>query len=123
MAETIRIYNYNSKTDGWKQLGNSPKSESKTIKIDQKQRGIREYEIPLTHYVKKGKTFCGIPEPTGTRFYNDVKNQCDKCRDGVRAQTLHAQKAFEANNETVNVIDYKAAAAKDHPESSKVSHK
>ncbi|MBL4817995.1 MAG: hypothetical protein JKY15_02010 [Deltaproteobacteria bacterium] len=115
----IRIYNYNSDTDGWKQL---PNAQLKTIKIDQKQRGIREYEIPLTHYFKGGKSFCGITEVEGTSFYNDTRNQCDDCREGLRAQSREAKEALERKDESVNVIDYKAAEAKDHPETAKVSH-
>lgn len=128
MPEQARIYNFDPKTDGWKQL---PGAEVKTIKIDQKMRGIREYDIPLTHYFKSGTAFCGATEVEGTTFYNDVRNQCDACRQGVREQTKEAKAALEAvktgdrtitEAESINVIDYKANAVKDKPESSKVSH-
>jgi len=115
----VRIYNFDPKTDGWKTFPDAP---VKPIKIDQKQRGIREFDIPLTHYVKNGKTLCGQTEPEGTIFYNDVRNQCDKCRQGVREQTILARKALESNDESINVIDYKAAETDDHPETATVSH-
>ena len=122
------IYNFNPATDGWKLF---PGAETKKIKIDQKMRGIREYDIPLTHYCKAGKTFCGITEDPGATYYNDVRNQCDGCREGLRKQTLEAYAARDAalsgkmtdeQAEKINVIDYKAAAKKDKPESSRVSH-
>ena len=119
MVQNAKIYNYNSDTDGWKTF---PGAETKTIKIDQKQRGIREYEIPHTHYVVKGKTLCGLTEIAGSSFYNDPRNQCDGCRAGVRKQTKEAYALRDKGDESKNVIDYKAAAAKDHPESSSVSH-
>ena len=107
-----KIYNYDSKTDGWKTF---PDAETKTIKIDMKQRGIRERDIPFTHYVRAGKTLCGLPEASGASFYNDSRNQCDDCREGVRKQTKEAFALRDANDETKNVINYKAAAAKDNP--------
>ena len=113
------IYNYNPKTDGWKVF---PNTKINKIKIDQKMRGIREYDIPLTHYVKAGVTFCGINEPEGSSYYNDIRNQCDGCREGLRAQTIEAFALRDANDESKNVIDYAAAAKKDKPESSRVSH-
>ena len=119
MAQNAKIYNYNPATDGWKTY---PDAETKTIKIDQKQRGIREYEIPFTHYCKNGKALCGAEEPSGSSFYNDPRNQCDDCREGVRKQTKEAFALRDKGDESKNVIDYKAAAAKDHPESSSVSH-
>jgi len=115
----VRIYNYDSKTDGWKVF---PGAKLKTIRIDQKQRGIREYDIPYTHYCKAGKTFCGETEPTGSSFYNDVRNQCDGCREGLRQQTKQAQAALASGDESINVIDYKAAEKLDKPQSAKVSH-
>lgn len=129
MAESNpKIYNFNPKTDGWKTFHGA---ETKTIKIDQKQRGIREYEIPLTHYCKGGQTMCGMQEVAGVSFYNDARNQCPVCRGGVRDQTkqaiknlndARAGKISKDKAEEINVIDYKAAEAADHPESSKVSH-
>ena len=119
MAEA-RIYNYDSKTDGWKRLGGAP---TKTIKIDQKLRGIQEYDIPLTHYVKGGVALCGEAAGIGdATFYNDPRNQCSACKQKVREQTLEAKALEKAKDESKNVIDYKAAAAKDKPESSSVSH-
>lgn len=117
-----RIYNYDPKTDGWKKF---PGAETKTIKIDQKMRGIREFEIPYTHYCKAGKTLCGLNEETGATFYNDPRNTCDGCKEGLRQQTKQAMQALadarsgaisEAKAEEINVIDYKAAEANDHPE-------
>jgi len=119
MAETTRIYNYNSATDGWKMF---PGAELKTIKIDMKNRGIREVDIEFTHYCKAGKTLCGLDEPAGSSFRNDVRNQCDGCREGLRQQTIEAFALRDAGDESKNVVDYKAAAKKDKPESSKVSH-
>lgn len=123
-----RIYSTDSKKDGWKAF---PGAATKTIKIDMKQRGIRERDIPFTHYVVKGVALCGETEPEGSGFYNDSRNQCDDCREGVRKQTKH-DKQLEADcragkisvekAESENVIDYKANAAKDKPESSSVSH-
>lgn len=124
-----RIYSYNPQTDGWKMF---PGAEKKTIKIDMKNRGIREAEIEFTHYVKAGKTFCGLPEPEGSSFRNDVRNQCDGCRQGLREQTIKDKALFEAcergeiteeEAEKDNVIDYKAVTKLDKPQSSRVSHK
>ncbi len=112
---TARIYTTNSKTDGWKSF---PNAETKTIKIDQKQRGIREYDIPYTHYCIKGKALCGESEPTGSSFYNDTRNQCDGCREGLRAKTKHDFTLRDKGDESENVVDYKANMAKDKPESS-----
>ena len=119
MVQDARIYNYNSKTDGWKTF---PGAKTKTIKIDMKRRGIQEADIPFTHYVKSGMTLCGEEEAAGASFYNDTRNQCDGCREGLRKQTKKAFALKKAGDESKNVIDYKAAAAKDRPESSSVSH-
>ena len=123
-----RIYTINPKTDGWKTF---PGAELKTIKIDQKQRGVREYKIPFTHYCVNGKALCGLSEPEGSGFYNDSRNQCSDCRQGVRKKTIHdyklrddcrANKISVEKAESENVIDYKAAAKNDHPETSSVNH-
>lgn len=116
-----KIYNYDPKTDGWKTFAGA---DTKTIKIDQKQRGIREYEIPYTHYVRAGKTLCGLEggDVDAAKFYNDSRNQCDGCREGVRQQTKEAFALRDAGDESKNVVDYKVAAAKDNPKSSSVSH-
>jgi len=115
----VKIYNYDSKTDGWKKF---PGCSSKKIKIDMKNRGIRETEIEFTHYCKGGKTLCGEVEPSGSSFRNDVRNQCDGCREGLRQQTKEAQSALSKGDESINVIDYKVAEKTDHPEASRVSH-
>jgi len=115
----VKIYNYDSATDGWKMF---PGAELKTIRIDQKQRGIREYEIPLIHYCKAGKALCGLVEASGASFYNDPRNQCSGCAEGVRQQTKEAFALRDAQDDSKNVIDYRAAEKKDKPESSKVSH-
>lgn len=123
-----RIYTFDPATDGWKMF---PGAEKKTIKIDMKNRGIREAEIEFTHYCKVGKTLCGLDEPEGSLFRNDVRNQCSDCRAGVRKQTIHDKALFdaceageitEAEAEKDNVIDYKAVAKLDKPQSAKVSH-
>ena len=123
-----RIYSFDPATDGWKMF---PGAELKTIKIDMKNRGIREAQIEFTHYCKAGKTLCGLDEDPGATFRNDVRNQCDGCRAGLRKQTIHDKALFDAceageiteeEAEKDNVIDYKAAAKKDKPESSRVSH-
>lgn len=122
------LYTIDPKTDGWKAF---PNAELKTIKIDQHQRGIREYEIPFTHYVVGGVALCGETEPEGSGFYNDTRNNCNGCREGLRQKTKHdyaIRDACRAGKITVeeaekdNVIDYKAAAAKDKPETSLPSH-
>jgi len=113
------IYNYDSATDGWKMF---PGADKKTIKIDMKNRGIREVEIEFTHYCKAGKTLCGLPEASGSSFRNDVRNQCDGCREGLRNQTKEAFALRDAQDESKNVVDYKKAAKLDHPETSSVSH-
>jgi len=123
-----RIYTTNSKTDGWKAF---PGAELKKVKLDMKNRGVREREIKFTHYVVNGKALCGESEPEGSGFYNDSKNQCDGCREGLRAKTIHDKKLLEdcrsgkitkEKAESENVIDYAAAEKKDKPESSSVSH-
>lgn len=123
-----RIYTIDSAKDGWKRF---PEAELKTIMIDMKQRGIREREISFTHYCVNGKALCGLSEPEGSGFYNDSRNQCDKCRAGLRKKTINdyklrddcrANKISVEKAESENVIDYKAAEAKDHPETSSVSH-
>lgn len=123
-----RIYSYDPKTDGWKTF---PNAELKTIKIDMKMRGIRETDIAFSHYCKAGVTFCGLPEASGASFYNDVRNQCDGCRAGLRKQTINDKALFDAcevgaittdEAEKDNVIDYKAVAKLDHPESARVGH-
>ena len=123
-----RIYTTNSKTDGWKAF---PGAETKPIKIDMKLRGIQERDITFSHYCVNGKALCGLSEPEGSGFYNDSRNQCDKCRNGLRKKTIHdyklrddcrANKISVEKAESENVIDYKAAAKNDHPETSSVSH-
>jgi len=108
-----RIYTYDSKTDGWKKFPDAP---VKIVKVDGKMRGIKEWEIPLTHYCVAGKTLCGLPEAEGSSWYNDTKNQCDGCREGMRQKTKHDFGLRDSGDETENVVDYKANAAKDKPE-------
>ena len=111
MATQGKIYTTNPKTDGWKAF---PNAETKTVKIDMKQRGIQEREITFNHYCVNGKTLCGLTEEPSSTFYNDPRNQCDGCRAGLRTKTKHDFALRDANDETENVIDYKAAAAKDN---------
>lgn len=123
-----KIYSFDPATDGWKTF---PGAETKTIKIDMKMRGIREADIAFTHYCKGGAALCGLPEASGASFYNDVRNQCDGCRAGLRKQTIKDKALFDAceageiteeEAEKDNVIDYKAAEKLDHPETAKVGH-
>lgn len=119
------LYTTNPKTDGWKKF---PDAKIKMVKIDAKMRGIKEWPIPFTHYVVGGKALCGENEPEGSSFYNDTRNNCDGCREGLRQKTkadyatrdaCRAGKITVEEAEKGNVIDYKAAAVKDKPETSK----
>ena len=111
MATPGKIYTTNPKTDGWKAFD---LNNTRTVKIDMKQRGVQERKIVFTHYCVKGKALCGLTEETGSSFYNDPRNQCDGCREGLRQKTKHDFALRDAGDESENVIDYKAAADKDN---------
>lgn len=116
---TARIYNYDSKKDGWK----SSPSEGATVKytVISGKRTI-ERDDPLCHYFKDGKSMCGIDELADVRFENNTHAYCAKCLPGCRKFAIESKALETAGDESKNVVDYKAAEKKDHPETAKVSH-
>ena len=131
MPERPRIYNYDPAKDGWKAVP----SEKATVNyiIDSPKRGKIECSSPLLHYFKGGKSMCAkFPtEPADANFQNTTQAYCSDCLVGARAFSKHSKaleddciagKITRAEAESENVIDYKAAEKKDHPEGAKVSH-
>lgn len=117
-----RIYNFDSKKDGWKAVPSE--NVTKTWTIDSGQRGKREYSGPVVHYFLNGKSMCSkFPtEPADAVFNNTPQAYCDECLPGCREFAKHSKALETAGDESENVIDYKAAEKKDKPETAKVSH-
>lgn len=103
--------------DGWYNVPGE--TETKTFRIDLKKRGIKEFTKPVLHFFYKGKSMCGKYDgiPDGSHHQTTSHHLCDKCLPGVRALTAKAFALRDANDESENVIDYKAVTAKDKPES------
>jgi len=117
----VKIYNYDSKTDGWKRVHSEGEGREFTIPHEVRKDTVRN--IPLQHYFKNGKSMCDkyAAEPVDTSFYNDSRNYCSDCLVGVRNQTKEANELLAAGDESKNVIDYKAAEKKDKPAGAKSS--
>lgn len=90
------------------------------------------HKVPKQHYFVNGKCLCGkYPSyPSDAYRENNPPGYDSECLKVMRKQIV--VKALElkakgdagdiAGAEAENVIDYKAAAAKDHPESAKSGH-
>jgi len=118
----VHIYNINSKTDGWKAVASDP--DVRKITVIHPVRKDKIDEVKIQHFFVKGKGGCDKypTEPTDAFFYNDPRGFCSDCLVAARAKTAEALAALTANDESVNVIDYKAAEKQDHPESATTEH-
>lgn len=118
----VHIYNINSETDGWKQV--LSEKEVRKITIVHPTRKDKVIDIRIQHFFVNGKGGCEkySTEPKDSSFYNDPRGFCSDCLVAARAKTAEALEAFAAKDESVNVIDYKAAEKKDHPEGARTNH-
>jgi len=118
----VHIYNINSKTDGWKAIQSDP--EVRKITVIHPRFKDKIDEVKIQHFFVNGKGGCKkySSEPNDAYFYNDPRGFCSDCLVAARAKTAEALKAFEEKDESVNVIDYRAAEKKDHPEGARTTH-
>jgi len=117
----VKIYNYNSKTDGWKKVHSE--GPGKEFTFPQGTRKDITLNIPLQHYFRDGKSMCAKypSEPADTMFMNNPANYCSDCLVGARLLAKEANELLAAGDESKNVIDYHAAEKKDKPAGAKSS--
>lgn len=113
--------------DGWYAVP----SEKVFVEYDQaigKRGRIDHVKQAKLHFFKDGKSYCGkYPSiPNDAHMDNNPAGYCSDCLVGLRKQIAHGWKLRDANggkgDESENVIDWKAIAAKDKPQTSKTSH-
>ena len=111
----VKIYNYNSKTDGWKSVASE--GPGKEMTFPQGQRKDITVKVPLQHYFRNGSSMCDkySTEPTDSAFYNNPANYCSDCLVGARKMAKEANELLAAGDESKNVVDYAAAEKKDNP--------
>ena len=117
----------NEHDDGWYAIP----SENATVEYDQAigKRGRVEHVVqPILHFFKDGKSYCGkfTTIPSDAHMDNNPEGYCRDCLPGLRKQISHNWELRDANDgkgdESENVIDWKAIAAKDKPETSRTGH-
>lgn len=115
--------------DGWYAIpGEVPVDFMVRVKVEFN----KIYKVPKQHFFFDGKCLCGkYPTiPSGAYRENNPAGYDSECLKVMRKQFVErALKLKEkglagdtAGAEAENVIDYRAAAAKDHPESAKSGH-
>ena len=119
--------NPDERDDGWYAVP----SENEYVEYDQavgKRGRIKHVKQSRLHFFKDGKSYCGkfSTFPSDATPQNNPEGYCSDCLPGLRKQIAHSWDLRDANNgegdESENVIDWKAVAAKDHPQTATTSH-
>ena len=115
--------------DGWYAIaGEVPVDHMVRVKVE----FDKIYKVPKQHYFVDGKCLCGkYPSiPSDAYRENNPAGYDRECLKFVRKDYVERPLALKvkgeagdvAGAEAENVIDYKAVAAKDHPESAHSGH-